>query len=246
MTVKLVMLNGEPQVGKSTFSDNLRDMLTSHNSVTDPAAIRQYSLVDPFKATLTELFVWDNPNVVNIPDYATLKQVMIAGQTGRAWMIAFGNAARGLDQNILCRFLESQIKGAEDGEIIIVDNLGFKSELDYFRQRSTELQLITIYLGERATREYQTGEQFAGDNRFCLKEWCDYVDPTVESIAGGLLGLDLTPPEVQVEASAETPSVASISAEPQNPDNVSQDATISTETPLQTELPTSVAEIPPV
>lgn len=214
----LVLINGEAQVGKSTFANALKRFLAEHEVDSEV-----YSFVAPFRGVVKALWWEVNPGAAleEEPTYDQMKKELIAGVSGRDWMISMGNMARNLSGVILPRIMfHKWNRDINSPDIYIVENLGFQDELDECKRVCTEsgIKLVTIHLRARASRSYDSGEQFDNDNRFDLSAVCEHQDPRVNYIAslmdteilddgGDVLRDEFLPAEVEFESPHDTEMV---------------------------------------
>jgi len=183
----IVLINGEKQVGKSTFAEHLANLLFE-NGITS----QRYSFVAPVEAAVYAFMEQSRDDVmVEFTPYEELKNMQlvpgIAGPTGRDLMIMLGNAARNLHPYMLQQIFLNQAIADKETQVWIIENWGFPNELHFFRERSVQAALpgatFTIALTERASRKYASDEQFDNDNRFNLETLADWVNPTVNQMA---------------------------------------------------------------
>lgn len=191
--MNIVMVNGEKQCGKTTFCKQVEYLL--FESPTDRIGFR-YSLVTPIEQYLRML--WSQAPENKQDGYYTteaLKHTKIYGRLGRDWMIAFGNAMRTVNENILVELMFAQVRfieGLHSAETpldptqstLLIENWGFPGELVYTRAllRPGD-RLITVHLNARASRRYNDGEQFDSDNRFSLGHMAQLINPTPSYVA---------------------------------------------------------------
>lgn len=187
MTKKsIVLINGEKQVGKSTFAEHLANQLLENGISSSP-----YSFVAPIEASLRALMSKIHGTDFSAVPYDELKKaIVIPGLpfNGRDWMIQQGNAMRSLHPYALQMIFVKHWKQNPEVNCWIIENWGFPDELDFFREPATEsllgeFRLVTVHLSKRASRKYACGEQFDGDNRFNLDCRADHLDPRVNDIA---------------------------------------------------------------
>lgn len=182
---RIIMINGEPKVGKSTFAKDLRDSL---NYGWHPTIAETFSLVAPVHFAIAHLF--KHVRMVSQLGTAeefmtTVKESVIAGKTGRQWMIEMGNDWRSHDPDIFIHIFIEHFKNIIDPiEYAIIDNWGFENELAAMLHYAPQHWVIdTVYLDRRATREYMHNEQFDFDNRIALPNLAEWNNPTVRQMA---------------------------------------------------------------
>lgn len=183
----VILINGEKQVGKSTFAKALRIELnrwweTAGTSDFDPYA-GVYSVVEPLAKGLPYFF----PQFPG-EEYEALKTHLadpFLGITGRDIMIAFGNAARSLHQYLLTAVLLNQAK--RDGtRVAIVENFGLEEEWAYFK--SAGIQVTCVHLNTRQVSDTKPGDRYPDDNRFNLEHLCEYLNPSIPDMCRAITG----------------------------------------------------------
>ncbi len=174
MTRTVVLINGEKQTGKTTLANQVMDLCQTIGNSAAP-----YSLVTPvYPAALA--FCGIKPEEI---DYETFKRTPVLPGLdieGRDVMIALGNAARGLSPYFLNTVFMTYAMQHPEIDTWIIENWGFEIEYQFFLEAepaSLFNNIVLIHLDTRATRRYEHGEQFDGDNRFCCRDLAHLVNP---------------------------------------------------------------------
>lgn len=182
--MKFILINGEAQVGKSTWAKDFVQAMAGTETYWD---IEILSVVAPVQKMLAAFATHLDANNAYF-SYQELKQMNLAGRTGREWMIMWADAMRADNEDSLIRILfESALNASKSmheysrRKLYIVENLGMLNELRWFENVASSF--LTVHLDTRATRSYANGEQFDNDNRFCLRDLCEYVNPEPKDIA---------------------------------------------------------------
>lgn len=180
MTV-IVLINGEKQSGKSTLAEHAANLLMENGIMAKP-----YSLVGPYRPMLESLF--ESIYGEDTPGYNDLKDAVVVDGlpfTGRDWMIQVGNASRALHPYFLPAIFAQKARLEPEISVWLIENWGFQDEWEFFTEPDVKAmfpKLITVSLTKRSTRQYQSGEQYDGDNRFNLDSLADVVDPAVNAL----------------------------------------------------------------
>lgn len=184
MTV-IVLINGEKQSGKSTLAEHAANLLMENG-----LRAEVYSLVGIYQPMLESLFEAiygdEGPG-----DYEDMKRELVVEGlpfTGRDWMIQIGNASRALHPHFLPAIFAERAKFRDDVDVWLIENWGFQDEWEFFRTDNAyellgDFRLVTVSLTERSSRQYMSGEQYDGDNRFNLDAIAEYVNPKVNELA---------------------------------------------------------------
>lgn len=181
---RIILINGEPKVGKSTFAKDLRDSL---NYGWAPSIAERFSLVAPVHMAVFGLYEYTKAAKLSwVHDELThVKESVIAGITGRNWMISLGDAFRTIEPDIFIHIFIEHFKNLINPiEYAIIDNWGFANELSALMHYAPSHWVIdTIYMDQRATRAYRMNEQFDNDNRIALPHLAEWINPTVREYA---------------------------------------------------------------
>lgn len=187
MTKTIVLINGEKQVGKSTFAQHLWLLLFENNVTAE-----SYSFVYPIEHALRSLMtVTHGDGAMQEIPYNELKNMPVVPGlpfTGRDWMIMNGDAMRAMHPYALQVIFMNQVLANPSVDVWIIENWGFDSELDFFKEPGAvaalgDFKLVTVNLSARATRKYGCGEQYDNDNRFNLDCRAEFIDPPVNKLA---------------------------------------------------------------
>ena len=111
--------------------------------------------------------------------------------TGRDIMIALGNAARGLNPYFLNTVFLNYAHANQHIDTWFIENWGFEVEYQFFLEefpRSVFDNVVLVHLDSRASRHYEHGEQFDGDNRICLRNLAHLVNPTAQQVVDRVTG----------------------------------------------------------
>jgi hypothetical protein len=183
----VVLINGEKQVGKSTFANHLANLLLENQ-----IAVQTYSFVGIYESLLTTFMTHIYGEEANYMTYEDMKKAQIVpgiNPTGRDWLIQVGNASRALHPYLLPLIFKQYAIRHPEIDVWVIENWGFQDEWECMTDLSfsdgfpTVVQLTTIHLNERASRVYKPGEQFDGDNRFNLEVLAQAVNPKVNRVA---------------------------------------------------------------
>lgn len=186
--MKVVLINGEAQVGKSTFAEHLANLLFENG-----IAARSYSFVGIYRGLLDsfmrQVYGQNFANAHSYEDQKKLKIIPGLEITGRDWLIQIGNASRALHPYLLPAVFAEYAKSHLETDVWIIENWGFADEYEFFTEPNViqdlgpNFKLFTVHLNARATRQYASGEQFDGDNRSSHEALSMFVNPKVNTVA---------------------------------------------------------------
>lgn len=183
----VVLINGEKQVGKSTFANHLANLLLENGIQSQP-----YSFVGIYESLLSTFMrhiYGDEADFMTYEDMKKAKIVPGISPNGRDWLIQIGNASRDLHPYLLPLIFKQYAIRHPEIDVWVIENWGFQDEWECMRDLSfsdgfpTVVQLTTVHLNKRASRVYLPGEQFDGDNRFSLEALSQSVNPKVNAVA---------------------------------------------------------------
>ena len=188
--ITFILLNGPAQSGKTTLALAIQSLLETKYA----DRVMRFELKAPLISALNGLVENHFPNYEN-HTYEELKKASFGQNiTGRDIMIEMGNTLRLRDPWFLPRILGENVEQADKADpIVIVDDLGFEPEFQYFLHHPDSRHMV-IYTESRHHRLYSHGQQFENDSRVCLRGHADFIDPepdvVVESISAivGQLG----------------------------------------------------------
>lgn len=182
----VILINGEAQVGKTTFANQVKDELLARG-----VSAESYSLVRPlFPAALA---VTGRETAIDYEDFKPSPAILNLDVTGRDVMIALGNAMRGLHPYFLNTVFMNHAIDNPQVTHWFIENWGFKVEYEFFLEQvpaDVFSNVVTVHLDARATRRYEHMEQFDKDNRFCLRDLAHLVNPTMPEMMHRLFGED--------------------------------------------------------
>lgn len=185
--MKIVLINGEKLIGKSTLAGELSKELNRYGSGT--AGV--YSMVEPLERVISEMNPrWRDLNYSDIKGSRLISDPLFPRITGRDVMIQFGNALRGLHRHILCALVMQKAQHYND-EYVIIENWGFPDELEFFRDYATQtfgVEVFTVALTARQKSATRSGEQYPNDNRYRLDHTAQMVDWNMVDILKRLTG----------------------------------------------------------
>lgn len=185
----IVLINGEKQSGKSTLAEHAANLLQENGITAQP-----YSFVEPYEIGLIAMMNHNYGYDLELGDfgfsYEDAKKAPFypgATITGRDWMIQQGNAARSLDPYLLPGIFSAYAERNDEVDVWLIENWGFQDEWVFFCSDAAvetlgDFRLITVSLTERSSRQYMSGEQYDGDNRFNMDAIASYVNPKVNEL----------------------------------------------------------------
>lgn len=181
MQKTIVLINGEKQVGKSTYANHLQHLLDEqeiHTAV--------HSFVRPLEGALRGMLESSyGKDYVDQFSYEEIKSMTWLGVDGRAWMIEFGNAARRIANDTLPKAFFARADAASAVDVWVIENWGFPDEIAAIKAMADlrDWRVYSVALTYRASRKYKCGEQFDEDNRFNLDCVADFVNMRVNDLA---------------------------------------------------------------
>jgi len=144
----VLLLNGQPEIGKSWLANQLHSILLANFKT------KRYSLAQPIREQATSELGWSGIHGT----YDEFKQTTFEWNgeriTGRKRMIDIGLEEVRKDQNHWCRQTYQRIK-EDKCELAIIDDCGFKHEVDFFMTYAFDLAVIVM-----AGTEYSIGAQY--------------------------------------------------------------------------------------
>ena len=176
--MKTILITGPAQSGKSTLAKMIYTRLPDHLVTT----IRHHTAILYDWAYTYAHEIHSPAASMNREDFKRF--LFPGGFTGRELLINVGEMARRLDRNFLSRTI---LDNAGDADVLIVDDLGFESEYQFFSSHAETQNPLVIYMESRVPERYEHGEQFQNDSRYCLKGYARMIDPTPQEVVDWIL-----------------------------------------------------------